>query len=250
MSIFQKKIWFETKNLIPYPLAMNLMQDYVQKILEGKTGSLFWLLEHPALLTAGVRAKEEDLVSPDSLPIFKTNRGGQWTYHGPGQQIIYTMLDLRENQGCLKPYDLREFVFLLESWIISTLLELGLESFRREGLTGVWIRTREGNFAKIAAIGLRATKWISWHGVSLNLNPLLSHYDAIVPCGIKEDDVTSLEAQGFHLHMSELRQRLFEQCHKFFGEFTKAENIRDSNQFSVSEYFEKALANNILQSKL
>ncbi|QCE33934.1 lipoyl(octanoyl) transferase LipB [Acetobacteraceae bacterium] len=246
MTNFSKKIWFETKNLVSYPLAMNLMQDYVQKIARNKAPSLFWLLEHPPLLTAGVRAKKEDLISPNLFPVYETNRGGQWTYHGPGQQIIYTMLDLREKQGILHQNDLREFVFLLEEWIISTLSALGLETFRRQGLTGVWIKSKNGKLAKIAAIGLRATKWISWHGVSLNLNPILSHYDAIVPCGVKEDDVTSLKNEGLKITMPELRQILFSQCHKFFGEFMRAEDIQPSPDFSVAEYFQKTLEGNIL----
>jgi lipoyl(octanoyl) transferase len=175
-----------TKPLVPYEEAHAFMKDYVNRILNEKEDDLFWGLEHPELYTAGLSAQEKDLIWKDRFPVYHVERGGQYTYHGPGQLIIYIMVDLSK-----KKQDLHWFVNQLEEWCIRAFLTLGIEGVRFPGHTGVW-HNRNGHFSKIAAIGIRVTKWITWHGIAINVDPCMEHFKGIVPCGINNHGVTSL----------------------------------------------------------
>ena len=194
------------------------MEERVAAIRAGTAPELVWLLEHPPLYTAGSNAKPEDLLAPDRFPVFKSSRGGQFTYHGPGQQVAYVMLDL-ERRG----KDIRCFVHGLEEWVIAALAEFGLKGERRAGRVGVWIdRTRPGarlHEDKIAAIGVRIRKWVSFHGISLNVEPDLSHFGGITPCGIAEDGlgVTSLTDIGLPVTMDDAEAALRSTFHGLFG---------------------------------
>jgi len=169
------------------------MEERVAAIARGEALERVWLLEHAPLYTAGTSAKEQDLLEP-RFPVFKSGRGGQYTYHGPGQRVAYVMLDL----GRRDRRDVRVFVRDLEEWIIRALRRLGVTGERRAGRVGIWVARRDGREDKIAAIGVRLKQWVSYHGISLNVSPDLSHYSGIVPCGIAEQDlgVTSLKALG------------------------------------------------------
>lgn len=187
--------------LIAYPDAMQAMDARVQDVADGRKPGLLWLLEHPALYTAGTSAKRGDVLEA-SLPVHETGRGGQLTYHGPGQRVAYAVLDLKALHAPHAP-DLRRYIATLEQWLVATLAELGVESFTREGRVGVWVDTPRGE-AKIAAIGVRVRKWVAHHGVCLNVHPDLSHYNGIVPCGIREYGVTSLHALGVKVNMEDV----------------------------------------------
>jgi len=175
----------------PYEAAVAAMEERVAAIRAGNAAELVWLLEHPALYTAGTSARAPDLVAPDLFPVFRSGRGGQYTYHGPGQRVGYVMLDLRRRGA-----DLRAYVCNLEEWLIRTLAQFNLKGERRPGRVGIWIDEGHGRESKIAAIGVRVRHWVSFHGISLNIDPDLTHYRGIVPCGIAEHGVTSLTAQG------------------------------------------------------
>ena len=182
--------WTVSHGLVPYEAASAAMPRRTAAIAAGEARELVWLLEHPPLYTAGTSARMEDLLAPARLPVHRTGRGGQFTYHGPGQRVIYVMLDVRRRFG-----DVRAFVAALEDWVIAACAELGVEAEKRQGQVGVWVRQGSGH-AKIAAIGVRLSRWVSSHGISLNVSPDLSHYDGIVPCGIRDAGVTSLAALG------------------------------------------------------
>jgi lipoyl(octanoyl) transferase len=191
--------WSVSRGLIRYAGAAAAMTARAAAIAAGQASELVWLLEHPPLYTAGTSAKPQDLLAPSELPVHRTGRGGQFTYHGPGQRVIYVMLDVRARFG-----DVRAFVAALEDWTIAGLSDLGLETGKRQGQVGVWVPRRAGDGtadAKIAAIGVRLSRWVSSHGISLNVSPDLSHYDGIVPCGIRDAGVTSLAALGFSTDM-------------------------------------------------
>ena len=189
--------WAVSRNYINYEDAVAQMEARAAAIRAGEQPELVWLLEHPALYTAGTGANPADLRSPDRFPVYKTSRGGQYTYHGPGQRVAYLMLDL-EKRG----RDIRAFVFGLEQWIIETLAEFSIKGERRQGRVGVWVdRTSPGaplREDKIAAIGVRIRRWVSFHGIALNVEPDLSHFTGITPCGIDEPGlgVTSLVDLG------------------------------------------------------
>ena len=186
--------WAVSPTPVPYPAALAVMEARAAAIAAGAAGELVWLLEHPPLYTAGLSAKPDDLVDPHRFPVYAAERGGQYTYHGPGQRVAYVMLDLRT-----RGRDVRAFVHGLEAWIIGALARFNLEGVVREGRVGVWIETKGPGFAreeKIAAIGVRVKRWVSFHGIALNVEPDLSHFAGIVPCGIREHGVTSLVAQG------------------------------------------------------
>jgi lipoyl(octanoyl) transferase len=184
---------------VPYEAAVRRMEERVAAIRAGTAPELVWLLEHPPLYTAGTSARAQDLVAPDLFPVFQTGRGGQFTYHGPGQRVGYVMLDLQR-----RGLDLRSYVRALEDWLIRSIAAFNLTGERRPGRVGIWIAERGGAESKIAAIGVRIRHWVSYHGVSLNLDPDLSHYRGIVPCGISEHGVTSLAAQGIVASLPEL----------------------------------------------
>lgn len=181
--------WETAENLIAYPSALLRMDDEVQAIAYG-ADELIWVLEHPPLYTAGTSANVQDLVTPDRFPVHATGRGGQYTYHGPGQRIAYAMMNLKLRGG-----DVRAFVASLEDWIIATLLHFGVQGERREDRVGVWVRAGNSE-AKIAALGIRVRQGITLHGISINISPELEHFSGIVPCGASQYGVTSLDALG------------------------------------------------------
>lgn len=187
--------WERAAAAVGYPDAVARMAAEVAAIRAGTGRQRVWLLEHPPLYTAGSAARPEDLREPARLPTFASGRGGQWTWHGPGQRVAYVMLDLTQPHGRVPARDLHAYVAGLEGWLIAALATFGVRGERRSGRVGVWVRTGAGE-AKIAAIGVRLTRWVSWHGVALNVCPDLDHYAGIVPCGISEHGVTSLAALG------------------------------------------------------
>jgi lipoyl(octanoyl) transferase len=178
-------------HLVPYPDALADMEAQVASLAMGSGQEQLWFLEHPPLYTSGTSARTEDLLNPGALEVFEAGRGGEYTYHGPGQRVVYVMLDLGRRKK-----DLRAFVASLEGWIIAALAEFGVEAGVREGRIGVWVVKPDGSEAKIAAIGIRVRKWISFHGISLNVAPNLQHFEGIVPCGIRDFGVTSLADLG------------------------------------------------------
>lgn len=188
-----------SKDLVDYHEAIAFMEKRVEQIILGQKNELIWFLEHPPLYTKGTSAKDSDLLNPDLFPIYETNRGGQFTYHGPGQRIIYVMLNLKNHAQ-----DVRRFVQFLENWVLSGLQKIGIDAFVAPNRIGVWINTKEGKEAKIAAIGIRLRKWVSYHGIAININPNLDHFNAIVPCGIKDYGVTSLAFLGHALSMQDI----------------------------------------------
>jgi lipoyl(octanoyl) transferase len=189
--------WRAAEGLVPYPEALAAMEARVAAIRAGTAAELVWLLQHPPLYTAGTSARPEELEQPDRFPTYRAGRGGQWTYHGPGQRIGYVMLDLNRPHGRVPARDVRGYVHALEEWLIRTVGRFGVRGERRNGRVGIWVADgRAGTEAKIAAIGVRVTRWVSWHGVALNVAPDLTHFGGIVPCGIREHGVTSLAALG------------------------------------------------------
>jgi len=184
---------------VPYEQAVTEMERRVAQIRAGEAPELVWLLEHPALYTAGTSARMGDLLQPGLLPVHRTGRGGQLTYHGPGQRVAYVMLDLKR-----RSLDVRCFVHGLEEWMIRTLARFNLRGERREGRVGVWIAEPQGRESKIAAIGVRVRQWVTYHGVAINLDPNLAYYRGIVACGVREHGVTSLAAHGIIAGMGEL----------------------------------------------
>jgi lipoyl(octanoyl) transferase len=211
--------WRVSDEPVPYEVAVAEMDARAAAIAEGAAAELVWLLQHPPLYTAGTSAKPADLVEPDRLPVFSTGRGGQYTYHGPGQRIGYVMLDLKRRRP-----DLRAYVCALEAWMIATLSRFGVTGERREDRVGVWVRRPErgaGAEDKIAAIGVRVKRWVTLHGVSLNVEPDLSHYAGIVPCGVRDHGVTSLADLGRVVGMAEADMAMREAFEEIFGAVRK-----------------------------
>ena len=208
--------WTVADGLTPYPDAMAAMQARVAAIRAGTAREWVWLVEHPPLYTAGTSAQPADLVDPGRFPTFEAGRGGQWTYHGPGQRTAYVMLDLMQAHGAVKPRDVRCYVHALEEWLIRALDRFNVKGERRAGRVGIWVvdGTKE---AKIGAIGVRVTKWVSWHGVALNVEPVLDHFGGIVPCGVVEHGVTSLAALGRPVTMAEADAALRGAWNEVFG---------------------------------
>jgi lipoyl(octanoyl) transferase len=184
---------------VPYEAAVAAMEQRLAAIRDGNAPELVWLLEHPPIYTAGTSAQPADLLDPGRLPVHKSGRGGQYTYHGPGQRIAYVLLDLNKHGR-----DVRCHVWRLEEWMIRTLARFGVAGARRDGRVGVWIAGPGGRDDKIAAIGVRVRRWVSYHGVALNVAPDLGHFAGIVPCGISEHGVTSLAALGIPASMSDV----------------------------------------------
>lgn len=187
--------WQTATGFTAYPEAIAAMQARVAMIHAGTAAEQVWLVEHPPLYTAGTSADPADLTAPDRFPTYAAGRGGQWTYHGPGQRTGYVMLNLNHAHGRVPARDVRCYVNGLEDWLIRTLRRFAIKGERREGRVGIWVVTNAGE-AKIGAIGVRVTRWVSWHGIALNVHPDLSHFSGIVPCGISEHGVTSLAALG------------------------------------------------------
>ncbi len=210
--------WHIDEGVTPYPEALAAMQARVAAIRDGTAGELVWLVEHPPLYTAGTSAKPEHLTEPGRFPTFAAGRGGQWTYHGPGQRTGYVMLDLARRHGTVPARDVRCFVHGLEEWLIRALARFGVRGERREGRVGIWVADHAaGTEAKIAAIGVRVSRWVSWHGVALNVAPDLAHFDGIVPCGIREHEVTSLRALGVPATMAQVDAMLLAAWGEVFG---------------------------------
>ena len=207
------------------------MAERVAGIVAGTAPELVWLLEHPPLYTAGTSAKPEDLVAPERLPVYRTGRGGQYTYHGPGQRVAYVMLDVKRRLG-----DVRAYISALEDWVIDTLAAFDVQGERWPGRVGVWVRQELGGDAaaastfgdaappvaraKIAAIGVRLSRWVSSHGIALNVAPDLGHYAGIVPCGIRDAGVTSLAALGHNVSFDQVDRALRASFERRFGATT------------------------------
>ncbi|TXN73135.1 lipoyl(octanoyl) transferase LipB [Methylobacterium sp. WL18] len=207
--------WRVSDAPVGYADAVAWMEARVERIARGAAPECVWLLEHPPLYTAGTSARSEDLVAPDRFPVHVTGRGGQYTYHGPGQRVAYVMLDLDRRSR-----DLRAYVASLEGWLIETLAAFNVRAERREDRVGVWVRRPEkgpGVEDKIAAIGIRVRRWVSFHGISLNVEPDLSHFAGIVPCGVREHGVTSLVDLGLPVSLAEVDMQLRAACEEIFG---------------------------------
>lgn len=186
--------WRSSKDLVHFEDALNFMQNRVDKIIEEAAVPLIWTLEHHAVYTAGISAKDEDFIGKTSIPVFKTNRGGKYTYHAPGMKIIYVMLDLKKLFAPEKP-DVARFVKFLENWVIAILAHYNIKGEIRKGRVGIWVQTPQGE-KKIAAIGIKIKKWVSYHGIAINIDPEMTGFENIIPCGIKEFGVTSMKELG------------------------------------------------------
>jgi lipoyl(octanoyl) transferase len=205
--------WVVSRDPVTYPDAVRRMEERVAAIIEGRAAQEVWLLEHPPLYTAGTSAKDQDLIEA-RFPVFKSGRGGQYTYHGPGQRVGYVMLDLNRR----KP-DVRGYVRDLEEWLIRTLAHFGVKGERRNDRIGIWVTRAGGGEDKIAAIGVRLRHWVTFHGVSLNVDPNLSHFSGIVPCGVRETQygVTSLARLGCDATMADADAALKSAFEQVFG---------------------------------
>jgi len=209
--------WDILPGLTPYAETLARMETRAAAIRAGQAAEAIWLVEHPPSYTAGTSARAEDLRDA-RFPVFEAGRGGQWTYHGPGQRTAYVMLDLQRPHGGVPARDVRAFVAGLEAWLILALAHFGVRGERREGRVGIWVADQAtGQEAKIGAIGVRVTRWVSWHGVALNVAPDLGHFGGIVPCGIAEHGVTSLHALGIPASMAEVDQVLRTAWGQVFG---------------------------------
>ena len=212
--------WIRSDTLIPYAEAVAWMEDRAAAIARGEADEAIWLLEHPPLYTAGTSAKPADLTDPDRFEVHTTKRGGQYTYHGPGQRVAYVLLDV-----AARGHDVRAFVQQMEDWVIATLAEFNLRGEKRDGRVGVWIARPDKpplpdgspREDKIAALGVRLTKWVSYHGLSINVEPDLSHFDSIVPCGITGHGVTSLVDLGLPVTLNDVDVALEKTFAQVFG---------------------------------
>jgi len=206
--------WRVAEAPVPYPAAVAEMEARVAAIRAGQAPELVWLLEHPPLYTAGTSARDEDLLAPGRFPVYRTGRGGQFTYHGPGQRVAYVMLDLRR-----RGQDVRRFVHDLEDWLILALARFNVVGERHEGRVGIWVARGEGREDKIAAIGVRVRHWVSYHGVALNVEPALEHFAGIVPCGIARPElgVTSLADLGLPVTLADADVALKSAFEEVFG---------------------------------
>jgi lipoyl(octanoyl) transferase len=216
--------WKVAPSLVPYEAALAEMEGRAAMIADGHAPECVWLVEHPPVYTAGTSAKVDDLVAPDRFPVYWTGRGGQFTYHGPGQRVAYVMLDLKRRRQ-----DVRAFVAALEAWLIATLWTFQVRGERREDRVGVWVRRPErGPWTedKIAAIGIRVRRWVSFHGVALNVDPDLDHFSGIIPCGVRQHGVTSLVDLGLPVSMADVDLALRHAFERTFGETSSATAIQ------------------------
>ena len=207
--------WVKSSGFIDYEVSMDWMLSKVKNIQKGKDEEIVWLLEHPDIYTAGTSSKSSDLISKNNIKILKTNRGGQWTWHGPGQRVVYLILNLNN-----KKTDVRWYVNKLEDLIIDTLSEFSIKSERRQNFPGVWIKRKINNvweIKKIAAVGIRISRWIAYHGISININPDLNKYNGIIPCGVKDGGITSLSDQGINISMDKFDEVMSSKFDKLFS---------------------------------
>jgi lipoyl(octanoyl) transferase len=204
--------WRISAGPVAYPDALAAMEERVAAIRAGEARELVWLLEHPPLYTAGTSARVQDLLAPKRFPVFDAGRGGQYTYHGPGQRVAYLMLDLQRRRP-----DLRRYIWQLEEWVIRALARFNVRGERRPDRIGIWVVKPGGREAKIAAIGVRVRRWVTYHGVAINLEPDLEHFAGIVPCGISGFGVTSLADLGLTTTMPELDAALMATFEEVFG---------------------------------
>jgi lipoyl(octanoyl) transferase len=195
--------WIVNDGLVSYEDALRIMEERVEAIINNQARELIWLLEHPPLYTAGTSAQAAELLDPGKLPVFTSGRGGKYTYHGPGQRIVYLMLNLKKRAGANQP-DLKKYIYCLEQWIINSLAHFAITATREQGRVGIWVKDKNNKEAKIAAIGIRVRKWITYHGIAINLNPNLDNFNSIIPCGIKEYGVTSMVQLGKKCSFKEL----------------------------------------------
>ena len=203
--------WRVAPELVPYPDAVATMEDRVRRIREEGAPELVWLVEHPPLYTAGTSAAMDELLDPARFPTYHTGRGGRWTYHGPGQRVAYVMLDLQQ-----RGVDLRAYVGKLEGWAIAALAAFGVKGERREGRVGIWV-AGNGTEEKIGAVGVRVRRWVTYHGIAINVAPDLGHFGGIVPCGIEEFGVTSLAKLGIDAGLADLDRVLLATFQEQFG---------------------------------
>ena len=209
--------WVITDGLLPYPEALAAMESHVAAIRADGAPERVWLVEHPPSYTAGTSARPGELVD-SRFPHYAAGRGGQWTYHGPGQRTAYVMLDLTRDGRPFPARDVREYVHALEEWMIRALDRFNITGERREGRVGIWVTDRaRGTESKIGAIGVRITRWVAWHGIALNVDPDLAHFGGIVPCGIAEHGVTSLHRLGVLATMEEADAALMASWVEVFG---------------------------------
>ena len=199
--------FFNSSELVDYKKSIELMEKRVEGIYEDKASELLWFLEHPSIYTAGTSSNDKDLLNENLFPVFRTNRGGQFTYHGPGQRVAYVMLNVRD-----RDYNVKSFIRLLEQWIMNSLMDIGIKSFLIKGKVGIWVNNEE----KIASLGLRIRKGISFHGISLNINPNLEHFSGIIPCGNENSGITSIEKIGLNIKKKEMDKILISNFKKIF----------------------------------
>lgn len=199
--------FFNSSELVDYKKSIEFMEKRVEGIKEGKVSELLWFLEHPPIYTAGTSSNDKDLLNKNLFPVFRTNRGGQFTYHGPGQRVAYLMLNVRD-----RDYNVKSFIRLLEQWIMNSLVDIGIKSFLIKGKVGIWVNNEE----KIASLGLRIRKGISFHGISLNINPNLEHFSGIIPCGNENSGITSIEKIGLSIEKKEIDKILISNFKKIF----------------------------------
>ena len=200
------------EGLAPYEETVTAMAAHAAAIRNGGAGEEVWLLEHHSVLTGGTSSRPEDLMNPGGIPVHRTGRGGQWTWHGPGQRVAYVMLDLQRRQP-----DVRAYVHALEGWIIDVLASFGIDGQRRDGHPGIWV-DGDGRMDKVAAIGVRISRWVTWHGIAVNLDPSMDGFGAIIPCGVRDGDVTSLRRLGLDIDMATLDAALTDSFAAHFPE--------------------------------
>ena len=200
------------EGLAPYEETVTAMAAHAAAIRNGGAGEEVWLLEHHSVLTGGTSSRPEDLMNPGGIPVHRTGRGGQWTWHGPGQRVAYVMLDLQRRQP-----DVRAYVHALEGWIINVLASFGIDGQRRDGHPGIWV-DGDGRMDKVAAIGVRISRWVTWHGIAVNLDPSMDGFGAIIPCGVRDGGVTSLRQLGLDIDMATLDAALTDSFAAHFPE--------------------------------
>jgi lipoyl(octanoyl) transferase len=203
--------WKTSNQAVDYQEALKLMEERVEQIHNNSAKELVWLLEHPSIYTAGSSASNEELISANNIPVYSSGRGGKYTYHGPGQRIIYLMLNLKSRGN-----DLRKYVANLEDWVIASLKEIGLDSEKKQGRIGIWASNNLGKEVKVAAIGIRVRKGIAYHGIAINVCPDLDFYNGIIACGIREYGVASLKELGYNVSYQELDNILKRKFDDFF----------------------------------